>query len=284
MPNITTTTAAVFIPEIWLAEVRRALEDNLVFAKLFKVFNHVGKEGDTLHIPDVSDLTANDMSQTGEVVPQAITETEFTMAIDKWKETSFRINDLVAVQSAYDLRSEYTQKAGFAIAKQMETDLANLFDISFAGFDADGTVESDAGAAITRAGILKGVETLDVNNVPQTDRVMIVPPSARNTMLQIDQFTSIDFVNVKATVTKKIGEIFGMDVFVSNLIPSRTITTSKQQVIIGHKDAAVTAKQGTVRIQSQYQVENLAHLIVADSIYGVKEFRTTNAVRLRLNT
>ncbi len=49
--NITTTTAATFIPEIWSDEIIATYRKNLVLANLVKKMSFKGKKGDTLHIP-----------------------------------------------------------------------------------------------------------------------------------------------------------------------------------------------------------------------------------------
>lgn len=225
------------------------------------------------------------MQQGGEVSAQSVTETEFTLTIDKWKETSFRTADIVKAQSKYDTRSEYTKKAGYAIRKQVETDLFALYaNSAVTGYNGDGTTEATGGAAITVAGILKAIEYLDTNDVPEDERFMIVPPSARNTMLQITAFTSLDYVNKKPTETKKFGEIFGMDVYTSTLCPSYTVTSVKINTIVGHKDSLAIAMQWKPRVQAQYEQRYLSWLVTADVVYGVARFRAGNAVRLRMDT
>jgi len=49
--NVTKTTAAKFIPEIWSDEIVAAYKQNLVAANLFSKMSFKGKKGDTLHIP-----------------------------------------------------------------------------------------------------------------------------------------------------------------------------------------------------------------------------------------
>src|SRR3990172_9676250 len=112
MANITTTTGAQFIPEIWSAETVRAAEAALVMAPLVRrADSQVKSRGDTLHLPNISNLTENDKTQGSEVTTQTITETQTNLSIDQWKEVSFEVEDIVKVQSQYDLRSEYTSKA-----------------------------------------------------------------------------------------------------------------------------------------------------------------------------
>ena len=50
--NVTTTTAAKFIPEIWSDEIVAAYKANLIAANLFSKMSFKGKKGDVLHIPN----------------------------------------------------------------------------------------------------------------------------------------------------------------------------------------------------------------------------------------
>ena len=49
--HVTPTNVDAFVPEIWSDEIAAAYKSNLVIANLVKKMNHVGKKGDTLHIP-----------------------------------------------------------------------------------------------------------------------------------------------------------------------------------------------------------------------------------------
>jgi N4-gp56 family major capsid protein len=278
MARNTTTTGAVFIPEVWANEVKAAREEALVLRGRIKMFGHTGKAGDTIHVPDVSNLDANDMSETGEVQAQAITESETTISLDKWKEASFRVNDLLKVQSQYDLRTQYTGKAGFAIGKREEQDLMALGTSASGSFDADGTAASAAGGNMNQDGVLRAVRYLDEQNVPATDRTLVVSPLSRNKLLAIEAFVSADFVNKKATVDAKIGEIYGLDVLVSNLLPSDG--NSKVNNLMFHKEALALAVQKEISVEAQRELAKLSWLVVTDEVYGVKLFRSDHIVRM----
>ena len=49
--NVTTTSAANFIPEIWSDEIIAAYKKNLVLANVVKKMSFRGKKGDTVNIP-----------------------------------------------------------------------------------------------------------------------------------------------------------------------------------------------------------------------------------------
>ena len=124
---MTVTTGANFIPEVWSAEVLRAVESNLVLAKQVKRYDSdVKSYGDTIHVPNLSNLTANAKVAGALVTAQAPTEDKKDISIDQHYESSFYVEDILKVQSRYDLMSEYTSKAGYAIAAKIDSLIAGL--------------------------------------------------------------------------------------------------------------------------------------------------------------
>jgi hypothetical protein len=102
-------------------------------------------------------------------------------------------------------------------------------------------------------------------------RSFIVPPSLRNAIMGIDRYTSTDFVNGKGVETGKIGNLYGVDVYVSTNAPTLESGVRGAQLI--HKDTNVLAEQQAVRSQTQYKQEFLGTLYTADTLYGVQVMR-----------
>lgn len=268
--HITATTADNFIPEVWINEVRAARESNLVMAKRVKLLNHANKPGDTINIPDVSSLSAADKSAQTEVSLQATTESKFTVSIDSWKHVAFLIEDIAKIQSATDLRKEYTDKAGSAIAKAVDTDLLDLYSslsqsVGTQGIDIDEEL------------ILEAKQKLDEADAPRSDRTLLIAPAQEKSLLRISRFTEADKIGDggKALKDGMIGRIHGFDVFVSTNIPTDSGTTKN---LAFHKDAFVLANQTYPRVQAAYILEYLGTLVVVDEIYGVSVFRNDHAV------
>src|SRR6185369_5013934 len=101
MANITVTTAANFIPEIWSKEVKLAVESNLTMAKLVvrDFEGDISAAGDTVHIQDISNLSVGNKAASTDVTFEAITEGQTNITIDKHKYAAFKLEDIVAVQS-----------------------------------------------------------------------------------------------------------------------------------------------------------------------------------------
>lgn len=285
MANITTTTGAVFIPEVWSIETLRAAERALVMAPLVKRYDALVKSrGDTVHIPNISNLVANDKTQGSEVTTQAVTETETTITIDNWKETSFEIEDIVKVQSQYDLRSEYTEKAGYAIAQVVDTDLLALYS-SLTSTDV-GTYGTD----VTDATIVAAIETLDLVDTPLENRYFVIDPSQKAAIMKLDKFVKADYLGQydQPTPVKKgpnnrylWGDIYGIPTYYTNQVAQTAATPTQTHNLLFHKEAFALALQMAPRTQASYWQKDLAWIVTTDVIYGLTALRTTFGVEVR---
>jgi len=286
--QVTVTTAATFIPDVWSDEIVAAYKKNLVAANLFKKMSFVGKKGDTVHIPSPTRGTASLKSANTQVSLIAATETDVTVTIDKHYEYSRLIEDIVEAQALSSLRRFYTDDAGYALAKQVDTSLVQLGRTFNGGTAAtytgayigsDGTTAYTSGssnaAALTDAAIRRTIQRLDDNDVPMDGRFFMIPPSARNTLMGLARYTEQAFVGEAGgnnTIRNgEIGNLYGIPVFVSS--NADTATGGARICLLGHKDAAVLVEQQGVRSQTQYKQEYLGTLYTADTLYGVSELR-----------
>lgn len=297
--HVTTTTAATFIPEIWSDEIVAAYKKNLVAANLIKKMNFKGKKGDVVHIPAPTRGDASEKAANTQVTLIAATESEKTVTINQHWEYSRLIEDITEAQALASLRQFYTDDAGYALARQVDTSLVRLgrgvqggggtaaYSGAFSG--ADGTTAYVAGsntgfAALTDAAIRRSIQRLDDNDVPMDGRFLLVPPSTRNTLMGINRFTEQAFVGeVGAANTIRngeIGNVYGIPVFVTTNADTTSGSTATRICLMAHKDFAVMVEQMGVRTQTQYKQEYLGTLFTADVLYGVAELRDGSAVAL----
>ena len=122
------TEAANFIPELWSDDIIAAYKTSLVMGNLVSKINHVGKKGDTIHIPTPTRGTANVKAENVAVTIQANVEGKVDVSIDKHYEYSRLIEDIVSVQALDSLRRFYTDDAGYTLAKQIDSDIIAQFE------------------------------------------------------------------------------------------------------------------------------------------------------------
>ena len=135
----------------------------------------------------------------------------------------------------------------------------------------DGSAEDFSDQAFRDA-----IQILDDNDVPMDSRKLVIPPAARNHIMGIDRYVSSDFVNGRGVVNGKIGELYGVDVFVSTNLPANS--SGEKPCLLFHTDALVIAEQMAVRTQTQYKQEYLADLMTADTLYGEDVYREDSGV------
>lgn len=276
-----------------------AYKKNLVLANVIKRMNFKGKKGDTVHIPTPVRGSASAKGATNAVTLIVNTEGDTLVSINKHYEYSRLIEDIVEVQALTSLRSFYTDDAGYALARQVDTDLVRLgrsFNGATVGTNdyataaastkayigSDGTTAYNSStsnaAALTDAAIRRTIQRLDDNDVPMDGRFFLIPPSSRNTLMGLARYTEQAFVGEAGgnnTIRNgEIGNLYGMPVFVSSNADYGAGNSGADRIcLMGHRDSMVLVEQQGVRSQTQYKQEYLGTLFTSDTIYGVAALR-----------
>ena len=298
------TAADTFIPEIWSDEIIAAYQKNLKMAPLVKKLAMSGKKGDKLHIPKPVRGDANAKAADTAVTIIANTVGELTVDIDRHFEYSRLIEDIVEVQALNSLRQFYTEDAGYALATKIDSDLhscgtgfgnggAVVFGAAPTDYQHTGCFFNDNGttAQYTDDTLVSGddftdaffrdmIQKMDDNNVPMENRVLVIPPATRNAIMGIDRYVSSDFVGGRGVESGLIGNLYGVDVYVSancatieTAAQNDAATVDTRAAMLFHRDAIVLAEQLSVRSQTQYKQEYLSTLFTADCLYGVEVYR-----------
>ena len=167
------------------------------------------------------------------------------------------------------------------------------------------------GTALTDAGIRKVIQTLEDNDMTSDELSFVIPPVEANVLRSISRFTEQAFVGDGSVIkTGRLGNLYGVEVFTSTNCPwihvnsvtnTQSVTfdstaptgasyvdafgltvdwststptdTKYRACMMLHKDALALATQQNVRVQTQDKLEYLGTLVVADTVYGVKELR-----------
>jgi N4-gp56 family major capsid protein len=292
---------ATFIPQLWSNEVIAERRRNLVIANFVKNVDFNGKKGDTLYFPKPSlDLVAQDKAENTAVTIQNFSNDRIALTFDKHKEVSYHIEDIVGVQANDSMRREYTSQAGYALAKQLDDDLFELGKSLGDGdgsdwthsrsfmFTSGGALTAYDGLGSTNAeafadeGFRRAIQYLDDSNVPQEGRVLVIPPSVRNTLNGLARYTEQAFVGEVGgnnTIRNgEVGNLYGIPVVVSSNCP--VVDTTGRACMLLHKSAFMLGTQMDVRSQSQYKQEFLAHLYTSDMLYATQVARPDSGVAL----
>lgn len=304
------TEAASFVREHWSNEVIAPYKANRVLANLITIWGFTKMDGDTVKIPTFVRGSANVKAKESVVTPNVTNSTLTSVTIDKHIEYSVLIEDFAAVQAMPSMRRAYVEDAGYAIALRKDWDLHLLGrsspsatpapggDVPGAEY-ADAVIGSDGNttwdpsasanagnaASLADAGIRRMIRTLDDNNVPSMDRAWVIPPVEKESLMGISRFTEQAFTGEAGsgnTIRNGIvGQLYGDPVAVTSNCPNVEDGASSNDQRAGlylQKGAFVLVEQQKVRAQAQNLLEFLSTLLVWDTIYGVKEVRSTNVI------
>lgn len=293
-----TYSNSAFVQELWSDEIIASYKANLVMPQLVHTMNFVGKKGDTIHIPNPTRGSAS--AKAAETMVTLISNQESTKPfyVDQHWEYSRLIEDIVTVQANDSLRKFYTDDAGYALARKIDS-LLHAEGAKFAGADAAPTVagtnyskavigtptagalvawsaaaNANAGnaAAITDEGLRLLMMKLDNSDVNSQGRVLVIPPVEKKNLLGIARFTEQAYVGSgEAIKNGRIGNLYGVDIYVSTNCPTVAdggAAVDQRAALLFQKDALVLIEQLRPRSQSQYKQEYLADLFTADVIFG----------------
>lgn len=268
MAQVTLTTAANFIPEIWAAGTLKAIENKLVMANLvIKEYSaDIKKFGDTIYIDYFQNVTIGDKAADTAVTFGANTEGKITLTVNKHKYGAVRIEDVADAQSKPNIKAGYTQKIGYGLAKQIDTDLLTLYS----GLS---TTKGYTTSKITLQTLLDCVQALDENDVPDEDRYLVVSASQKRALLEITEIIRNDYNGgISPLKSASIGSFLGMQIFWSNNVVKTSSDTISHNIAF-HKEAFALVMQMAPRMQTDYNLSYLSDEVVGDSMYGVGELK-----------
>lgn len=280
--HMTQTTLDAARRQVWSKELTRAFEAQLVLAPVVSRFDAESKGAKSVIIPGVSNLVAYDKVANNGVILQAPTETSITLNLNKHKHVAFVIEDAVMAQMTAPYMEEYAKKAAYGIKKALDTDIANLAT----GFSQSaGTYNT----TISTTAVLSAVRLLDDADVPQEDRTWILKPKSVADLRTISDYTRYDGTGYAGAVSdgsvgsKKsgkatVGMLYGAPVLMSTQIAQSGNNISNLYI---HKEAIALGIQREARVQSEYKLEYLGWLTVADTQYGVIERRDNAGIELK---
>lgn len=267
MAEMTPTTMATFIPEVWSKDIQMHTKDALKLAtRVLRFDADVKQGGDIVHVPKVSQVAVASKSNDTDVTFTANTESEFTLTIDAHKYAAIKIADITRAQSRYDIRSLYTKSLGYSIAEAVDTSLAGLYS------GLSQTVGA-ANTALTDAVLISGIKKLDEANAPMNERYFVARPSVKAALLALDKFTLYQNVNATRVNSGEIGEVYGVELAISNNITQTVTTVTRSNNLLFHKEAFALAMQIEPRVEAQYMARALAWELVVQALYGVAEYR-----------
>ena len=265
--NVTTTTAANFIPEMWRDAILDYAERKFQLRNQVLDFSSMlAGGGDILNIPKVTEETAASKSAGTAVTYTNNTDGVIQLAVDQHHYEAKRIEDIVRVQESADLFNAYAQSMGYALAKKVENFLANLVQ-GASGNDVTLSSDNTFTTALIRSGLQK---LLDAgHDYTDGEHYFYCSPAAYMSLLSLGDFTEAqkrgDAENPLAS--GRIINAYGLEVYASTDWDDDG-GSGDETATIFNKNSVYFAQQLAPRVQSSYDIDHLATSVVADVLFG----------------
>lgn len=230
-----------FVPTIWSARLNESLKKNLVYGNVVNTDyeGEIQGQGSTVKINSIGAVTIGNYDKVAGIGnPQELDATQKTLVIDQAKYFNFQVDDVDAAQANVNLLDGGIVEASYG--------LANVVDQYLAGFYTEVRAENTIGNDTTPITPTKDTAydllidlgvLLDENNVPETERFVVVPAWYYGLLLKDARFTK----DSNIIRTGYVGDIDGMTVYKSNNVPNTA--GAKYKIIAGHKSAISFAGQ-----------------------------------------
>lgn len=197
------------------AEVKQAYQGKAMLVGAVR--QRRGVEGSTVKFPKVGRGVATPRVGQTDVTPLNVGFSNVTLNLEDWIAAEY--SDIFSQQKVnFDERSELVQVLGNAIGRRQDqlilNALANSGTSLSVGNDVGGT---DTNMNVAKLRQAKGL--MDKNNVPPTDRGIIIHSNGLQSLLAETAVTSSDFNTVKALVNGELDTFLG---FKFHVIGDRT--------------------------------------------------------------
>jgi hypothetical protein len=298
-----------FIPAVWSAKLAEKFYAASVYGEIANTNwqGEIASMGDKVFINTAPTITIANYTAGGSLSYQVPTPDVQELNIDKGKYFAFQINDVLEFQAKPNLLDMFSTDA----AEQMRISIdSNVIYNTFTGGAAANkgatagvksssyNLGTDVAPVSLNGGnvlqtILYMASVLDEQNVPESDRWLVIDPATRTLLMQ-SNLAQAQFMGDSASPVRngKIGKIDRFTVYVSNQLPKGASGTgagaawisgdgaedtiqpggtlaTRRALIAGHKSAVTFASQIT-KMETVRNPSDFGDYIRSLNVYGFK--------------
>lgn len=289
---------ALFL-KVWAGEVMTAFKQLNVFAERSRVRSITS--GKSAQFPATGRTVASYHTPGTEILGDQINNAERVIAIDDLLISAQFIARIDEAMAHYDVRSEYSTQAGYALARAYDTNVARVSILAarsaatVTGLPGGGKVVAATGrtdANVLVGAILSAAQKLDEQDIPETDRFVYLLPAQYWLLFNATKVTNRDWADISSNgsiVNGKVMQIAGIPVVKTNNLPQTLVNTGPTAyqgdftttvALVCHKAAAGTVKLMDLAVESQYDIRRQGTLMVSKYAVGHGILRPECAVEI----
>lgn len=272
---------ALNIPELWAKEIQENRVNNLVMWALIdgRLSSEISQKGDTLHLnflDEITDDTSVNSAVSGLTIDGLDTD-QIDLIIDRYIRKVLGVHDVLKAQSAYEFRAPYTARLGRYLDRALDEEVMRK---AVAGAGKTITVTGNTNTTLAFADVVKAAAELDAANVPIEGRAIVINGYGLGDLRQVPEFTAFKETGESGLVkgaTGLVGEIYGMNVYVSNAVST---TGGNYNFLMLHRSAVIGAVQSVPSFESDRDKVDGIDFIAGAQLWGVKVLRADHIVKI----
>jgi len=298
--------SGTFIPTLWSSQLNWKFYKTTVFSEIANTRweGEIKGLGDKIIINQIPTLTVNTYVVGAGLNYEVPAPSTIELQIDRAKYFAFQVNDVIEHQSKPNLMDMFTNDATMQLKIAVDSNVLYNTFTSAAASNIGATAGVNSGSynlgtesspvTLTGSNVLQVITSfsgvLDEQNIPETDRWLLIDPYTRNLLMQSNLAQAQFMGDAQSMVrTGKIGRIDRFDVYVSNNLPrinasqayytsgagdetsiTATASPTKRRVIMaGHKSAISFASQIT-KTETVRNPADFGDYIRSLMVYGFK--------------
>lgn len=256
-PDYSTDSTSKYIPNLFASKLQTKFYDATVLTEISNTdfSGEISAQGDRVTIRVLPDVNIVDYTKGGTLPLQRASASSIELQIDRAKAFNFAIDDIDIHQMDLDWMSQLSADASeqlkintdTVVFGQIFSDVNASNSGSTAGVDTSSVDLGVSGtlASVTKTNVLDKIvecgQVLDEQNVPGTDRWMVIPPQMAAIIKKSDlKDASLTGDSVTPMRNGLIGQLDRFTLYTSNLL---TQAESGFHIPFGHKSALAFASQ-----------------------------------------
>lgn len=272
-----------FIPTVWSNELLVSLKKAHVFGQPGVANREYEGEirggGDTVKINAIGAVTIGDYTKNTNISdPEELTDAQTALTITESKYFNFQVDDIDRVQGNPAVMAQAMQEAAYGLRNVADRFLAQKLADSAVSDNLVGSTSSPESIATATDAYDLLVELkvrLDMANVPDMGRWVIVPPFYIGQMLKDSRFnSSLESVGPAALLNGMVGRAAGFDILTSNnCIYEGTGAVNEYYYVHAGTSLGLSFAEQIVEVEAYRPEKRFADAVKGLHVYGAKVVR-----------
>lgn len=309
--NTATPYSGTFIPTLWSSKLNAKFYAATVFGEIANTTweGEISGMGDKVIINQIPDVAISTYTPGAGLSYQVPTPSTLELQIDKGKYFAFQVNDLLAMQSQPKLMDVFSNDASMQMKIQIDSNVIyNTFTGAAAAnkggtagaksgnynLGSEGTPFQLAASSTSAVALITSLAAvLDEQNVPETDRFLLISPADRQALMNSNMSQAYITGDSQSILRNgKVGVIDRFTVYVSNQLPwlaasgtqwqpgagaatepsliSATANANKRRAIIAGHKAGITFASNMTKMETVRNPSDFGDFVRGVNVYGFK--------------